>query len=63
MQANLVLTNGHIHTVNPDRPQASSVAIRDEQIIGVGDGDEMKELLAPNGEWIDLDGRAATPGA
>lgn len=61
MTASLVLTNGRIHTMNPDQTLASAVAIADGRILAVG-GDEVKELLGPGGEWIDLAGRAVTPG-
>lgn len=62
MPATLVLTNGQIHTMEADRPRVSAVAIRGDEIIAVGDDDEMKALLGAEGEWIDLGGRAVTPG-
>ena len=62
MIATLVLTNGQIHTMDPERPRVSAVAIRGNEIIAAGDDDEMKALLMPEGEWIDLGGRAVTPG-
>jgi predicted amidohydrolase YtcJ len=62
MIATLVLTNGHIYTLDPTRPHATAVAIRDNKILGLGRNDEMKALLGPGGEWIDLAGRCVTPG-
>ena len=62
MPAHLVLTNGHIHTLDPQRPIVSAVAITDGRILAVGGDAEMKALLAPGGEWIDLQGRGVTPG-
>jgi len=62
MSATLVLTNGRFHTLDPALPLAPAVAIRRDTILAVGDNDSMKALLAPGGEWVDLHGRAATPG-
>lgn len=62
MSANLVLTNGRFYTVDPTQPLASGVAIRGNRILAVGNDSDMKALLAPGGEWIDLAGRGATPG-
>lgn len=62
MPATLVLTNGQIHTMDPERPRVSAVAIRGDEIIAAGEDDEAKALLGAEGEWIDLGGRAVTPG-
>jgi len=59
--ASLILTNGHIYTMDPARPTATAVAIRDGHILTVG-GDELRELLSSDDEWIDLGGRCVTPG-
>jgi predicted amidohydrolase YtcJ len=61
MTNTLLLTNGRIHTMNPEQVLASAVAIRDGRILAVG-GDELLELRGDGGEWIDLGGRAVTPG-
>ena len=62
MSATLVLTNGRFHTMDPVLPIAPAIAIRRDTILAVGDSDSMKALLAPGGEWVDLHGRAVTPG-
>ena len=62
MPATLVLTNGKFHTMDPNRPRVSAVAIRDDEIIAAGDDEQMKALLGAKGDWVDLDGRAVTPG-
>ncbi len=62
MSADLVLTNGRFHTIDPHQPTASAVAIRGGKILAVGDDDGMKSLLGNNGEWVDLNGRCVTPG-
>ncbi|HRQ41111.1 MAG TPA: amidohydrolase [Chloroflexota bacterium] len=62
MSATLVLSNGRIHTMNPQQPQATAVAIRHNHILAVGDDDAMRALLGSGGEWVDLHGRTLTPG-
>ena len=62
MAANLVLTNGHIVTMDSSQPLVTAVAIRDGKILAIGDSDAMRELLSPGGEWIDLNGRTVVPG-
>ena len=62
MSADLVLTNGRIHTMNLANPTATAVAIRDGKFLAVGDDDAMKALLKAGGEWLDLGGRIVTPG-
>jgi predicted amidohydrolase YtcJ len=62
MLATLVLTNGRFYTMDPSRPRVSAVAIRDDMIVAAGSDDEMRALLAPGGEWLDLGGRTAIPG-
>ncbi|NKQ37233.1 MAG: amidohydrolase [Chloroflexi bacterium] len=62
MSATIVMTNGRIHTMDPANPLVTAVAIRGSQILAMGSDEGMKALLAPGGEWIDLHGRAVTPG-
>ncbi|MCB8942441.1 MAG: amidohydrolase [Ardenticatenaceae bacterium] len=62
MSADLVLTNGRIHTLHPAQPTATAVAIRDGKFLAVGNDDAMRALLKAGGEWLDLGGRTVTPG-
>jgi predicted amidohydrolase YtcJ len=62
MPATLVLTNGRFYTMDPARPRASAVAVRDDTIVATGDDAEIRGLLAPGGEWLDLGGRTVIPG-
>ncbi len=62
MLADLVLTNGCIHTIEARQPLVTAVAVANGRILAVGRDVDMKALLAPGGEWIDLQGRAVTPG-
>ena len=62
MSATLVMTNGYIYTMDSQRPTATAVAMRDGKIMAVGDDADLKELLAGDGEWLDLNGRCVVPG-
>jgi predicted amidohydrolase YtcJ len=62
-QADMVLYNGKIHTVDPNRPFATAVAIKDGKFIAVGDDAAIynnyygEETIA-----IDLKGKRTVPG-
>ncbi|MFD5405226.1 amidohydrolase [Streptomyces griseorubiginosus] len=59
--ADLVLTGGPVHTVDPARSRATSVAVRDGRIAAVGH-DEVRELIGPRTEVVDLKGKLLLPG-
>ncbi|MER5866233.1 amidohydrolase [Kitasatospora sp. NPDC002040] len=59
--ADLVLTGGPVHTVDPAHPYATSVAVRGERIVAVGH-DEVHALIGPATEVVDLHGRLLVPG-
>ena len=60
--ADLVLTNGRIVTVDDGRPEAEAIAISKDRIEALGTKDEMKALIGPNTQVIDLQGQLAIPG-
>ncbi|MEZ4595272.1 MAG: amidohydrolase family protein, partial [Chloroflexota bacterium] len=62
MSATMILVNGRIHTLNPQQPTATAVAIRDGKVLAVGSDDDIKPLLAAGGELVNLNGRTVTPG-
>ncbi|MFJ6902974.1 amidohydrolase [Streptomyces griseoluteus] len=59
--ADLVLTGGRVHTVDPLRPYATSVAVVGERVVAVGH-DEVRDLIGPSTEVVDLHGRLLVPG-
>ena len=61
MSHTLLLTNGRIHTMNPDQVMATAVVIRDGRILAIGDND-LLDWRGDGVEWIDLGGRGVTPG-
>ncbi|HIC94875.1 MAG TPA: amidohydrolase, partial [Anaerolineae bacterium] len=62
MGVNLVLYNGNIYTMDEARPRAQAVAIAGNRIAAVGTEEEVRALLAPEGEAVDLKGRTVVPG-
>lgn len=62
MHRDLVLTNGHILTIDPLNPVARAVAIRAGRIVHVGDDADARAAAGSRAEVIDLAGRTATPG-
>jgi predicted amidohydrolase YtcJ len=63
MKKGLILQNGRIYTMNPERPLAEAVVLRGTRIAHVGTTAEMG-VWAGHGGWevIDLQGRTAIPG-
>ncbi|MFJ9680599.1 amidohydrolase [Streptomyces sp. NPDC101194] len=57
----LIFTRGPIHTGDPARTRASSLAVTGERITAVGH-DEVRELIGPDTEVIDLRGKLLLPG-
>ncbi|MFI9331012.1 amidohydrolase [Kitasatospora sp. NPDC052868] len=60
-KADLVFTNGPVHTGDPARTRAGSLAVTGERITAVGH-DEVRELIGPGTEVVDLAGRLLIPG-
>jgi len=60
--ADLVLTNGHIYTVDNSRPQVSALAVRGGRVLFVGSDAEAKALAGPSTRVIDLRGATVFPG-
>ncbi|MGH2671356.1 MAG: amidohydrolase, partial [Actinomycetota bacterium] len=60
--ADLAFVNGAVYTVVPARPRAQAVAVQNGRIVAVGSDDEVRELLGPATDVIDLKGRMLLPG-
>ena len=60
--ADLVLTNGRIVTVDDARPEAEAIAISKDRIQALGTAAEIKPMIGPNTQVIDLQGKLAIPG-
>jgi len=62
MDAQLLLVNGRITTLNKDNPAASAVAIKDGRFIAVGEDAEVMALRGEGSRVVDLKGRTVIPG-
>jgi hypothetical protein len=60
--ADLVLTGGHVVTVDQNRPEAEAVATRGDRIVAVGTAAEIGAYIGDDTEVVDLAGRLAIPG-
>jgi len=58
--ADLVLVNGNIYTVNDKQPRAEAVAVKNQRIIFVGSNAEAKNVRAAR--VVDLGGKTVVPG-
>ena len=60
LAADLILQNGRVTTLDPDRPEASEVAIKDGRIVSVGSTAGFQR--GSHTQVIDLHGRRVIPG-
>ncbi|MFD9726468.1 amidohydrolase [Streptomyces sp. NPDC059072] len=60
-KADLVFTRGPVFTVDPARTRATSLAVVGDRIAAVGH-DEVRELVGPGTEVVDLTGKLLLPG-
>ncbi len=56
----LILHNGRITTLDPNQPEATSLAVKDGCIVGVGNAEEYQH--GPETKRVDLRGRRVIPG-
>jgi predicted amidohydrolase YtcJ len=60
----LLLLDGVVHTMNPDQPRVSALAVDrgSGRILAAGDDVEIRQLAGPLTETVDLRGRPVVPG-
>ncbi len=61
-QADLILFNGRVHTMDPALPFVTAVAARGDRILAVGPDSDILHLLSKHTRALDLRGRAVFPG-
>ena len=61
-KADFVVHNGTIYTMDKNRPVVQAVAVSAGKITFTGSNDEVKAMIGPQTEVLDLQGKAMTPG-
>ena len=61
-QADLVLTNGYVYTVDDARSVAEAVAVRGNEIVFVGSSESAGEFVGDSTDVRDLEGAMVMPG-
>ena len=62
MNADLLLFNGRVYTMDAGRPHAQAVAIAGNRILAVGRDADLRPVLRSGGQAVDLGGRIVIPG-
>jgi hypothetical protein len=62
MHADLVLSNGHVVSLDDDMNEYTAIAIKNGRIIALGFDDELEAITGNDTEKIDLEGKTVTPG-
>lgn len=60
--ADLVFLSGPVHTVDSARSRASAVAVRGDRIVAVGHDADVRDLIGPRTDVVDLKGKLLVPG-
>ncbi len=61
-EADLLIWNANVYTVDPSRPKANAVGIKDGKIVFVGSNEELKHHIGANTKQIDAKGQFLMPG-
>ena len=61
-QADIVLYNGKILTVDNNFSTSEAVAVAGKKILAVGKNDDIRKLAGPSAQVIDLKGKTVVPG-
>jgi predicted amidohydrolase YtcJ len=62
MSIDTILYNGNVHTMDPRRPRAQAVVIRQGRVVTAGMDKDLRDLIRPGVEAINLEGRTVIPG-
>ena len=60
--ADLIITNGIIHTMDANQLRAEAIVTRGDKILFVGGLDAAKNMATKNSKILDLKGATLTPG-
>ncbi|HTU31288.1 MAG TPA: amidohydrolase, partial [Solirubrobacteraceae bacterium] len=62
MAADLAVLGARIRTMDPDRPYASALCVKDGMVVAVGDDDEVRRACDASTRVLSGPGWAITPG-
>ncbi len=62
IEADLVVFNGNIITMDPQNPNAEALAVKSYKILAIGNEEEVLELVPTAKRVIDLGGKTVVPG-
>ena len=62
VEADLVVFNGNIITMDPLNPTVSAIAVKSYKVLAVGSDDEMVSFVSNANRVIDLGGKTVVPG-
>ncbi len=62
MQADLVIKNGNVYTVDQRRPKAEAIAVKADRIVFVGNNSDAEKYVGSTTRVIDLKGKTLVPG-
>jgi len=62
IEADLIVFNGNIITMNPQQPTVSALAVKSYKVLTVGDDDVVVDLIPDAKRVIDLGGKTVVPG-
>lgn len=62
LEADLVVVNARVYTVDPARPRAEAFAVKDGRFIAVGSTSDIRNLASARTRVIDAGGQTITPG-
>ncbi|NHJ13422.1 MAG: amidohydrolase [Candidatus Thorarchaeota archaeon] len=62
LEADLVVFNGNIITMDPQNPKATALAVKSYKILTIGNDDSIVDLIPNSKRVIDLGGKTVVPG-
>ena len=62
IEADLVVFNGNIITMNPQKPHATALAVKSYKVLAIGNEEDVIDLVPNAARVIDLAGKTVVPG-
>ena len=62
IEADLVVFNGNIITMDPQKPTAAALAVKSYKVLTIGEEQEVLDLVPTAKRVIDLGGKTVVPG-